>query len=423
MIKLSYLNLFLIIMVPVCFTISKPLLFLNIILQLFLLFRRSKNWETFAFISILWSFLFSGISFSGIRLYDIVLIVGLFHLIFSKKIRMPKGYTAGLICFMASIFFVFACRIDANSLLELSRYIFCSGYFLLFANLDLKKIFLKNHLVEICFANIYYAISIYIQITKGVFKNMTSNYISTDVYIYSSEVRMNGFFTDPNKYMIFCLAILFIVELLLKNREKHMCVCIILTSLVLSFSRTALICIAVYIACEILVWIRNKGQQLFNFSVFVIIILAIVAVLFKQQIVEIVNALYGFTATILGRERTLQVNPTFSQDNRVFVWKLAFQYIKENWIFGHGFLSYENLLPFPTHNTFVSLLLDGGIILLVPFINLFKKLILNSRFDLTISCIMIPMIFLDIGNYRMLYALIGIWSMYESMRTSNGIIK
>lgn len=419
MIKTKQLNWLLIITLPLCFYINGTVFLMNLALQLFLIFKSSKNWDSFIFVAVLWSFLFSGVSFFGIRLYDIFLLVGLARLLSKQKIKIAVSYGMGVLYFAVCVFLIFFTKIDADSLLELSRYIFCFGYFFMFSNLRMENLEVKSQLQEICVTNIYYAVAVYFQIAAGLFRNIKIGSIFSDVYIYGSEVRMNGFFTDPNKYMTFCTALLFLVELFLRDRKKLISISIIVVSLFLSFSRTAVLFVMVYCALKLLVWIRGKGKQLYVFTVISLIIVAVLSVAFKEQIVNLINGMYAFSANILGRQHTLEVNPTLAEDNRVFVWTLAFEHIKERWLLGNGFLSYETLLPFPTHNTFVSLLLDGGVVLLFSFLFMIRKLIFSYRYDLMISIILLPMMVLDLGNYRIIYLLMGIWSIYEASRRKN----
>ena len=80
-----------------------------------------------------------------------------------------------------------------------------------------------------------------------------SSFISTNVYIYSDEVRLNGFFSDPNKYMTFCLALLFIIDVFVENPTyKRNGILILSIATVLSMSRTALLCLGLYFFVKLL---------------------------------------------------------------------------------------------------------------------------------------------------------------------------
>lgn len=95
-------------------------------------------------------------------------------------------------------------------------------------------------------------------------------------------------------------------------------------------------------------------------------------------------------------------------DNRVYVWGKAIQFISQKPFWGNGWLAYQSLLPYPTHNTIVSLLLDGGAFVLTAYLYTFGPLFSNKRFGATISCVILPMLLLDLGNYRVLFLLLAL---------------
>ena len=114
------------------------------------------------------------------------------------------------------------------------------------------------------------------------------------------------------------------------------------------------------------------------------------------------------SAKLLGREHTLKVNASFEDDNRMRIWMMAFNYIKQKPIIGYGWIANEQLLPYPTHNTLISLLLDGGLIVLMSYIYTFLPLFKNKRQDIVIPYIIVPLLLLDLGNYRLWYLLLGL---------------
>jgi len=60
-----------------------------------------------------------------------------------------------------------------------------------------------------------------------------------------------------------------------------------------------------------------------------------------------------------------------SVQKREYIWMLAKEYIFKSPIYGHGYEASAYLLPFDTHNMYLDLLLEGGIIALIFFIFIF----------------------------------------------------
>lgn len=60
-----------------------------------------------------------------------------------------------------------------------------------------------------------------------------------------------------------------------------------------------------------------------------------------------------------------------SVQTREYVWKITSGYISQSPIYGHGFEASAYLLPLDTHNMYLDLLLEGGIIALIFFLLIF----------------------------------------------------
>lgn len=132
-----------------------------------------------------------------------------------------------------------------------------------------------------------------------------------------------------------------------------------------------------------------------------------------------VNYLYVTSARLMGREHTLSINANMQSDNRTLIWKQAIGLIGERPILGYGWNSIRELLPYPTHNTVLELLLDSGIVGLVCYLILMRKLFFNKYYEYTIPFIWVPILLLDMGGYRVLFLLLGLVSVYANSIIQN----
>ena len=71
-------------------------------------------------------------------------------------------------------------------------------------------------------------------------------------------------------------------------------------------------------------------------------------------------------------------------------------------------MSYENLLPYPTHNTLIELMLDGGLVTTVPYLLFFMPMYKMKKWYLTLSCYLIPVMLLGLADYRLWFLILGI---------------
>ena len=276
-------------------------------------------------------------------------------------------------------------------------------------NLEFNFDEIDNDIIHITLANMYNAIVVYILIGLGRVQNISTSIISTSTYIYKGEVRLNGFFTDPNKYMLYCMCLIFIAEIFISNKnKKNIIILLAMISAVISMSRTSLICFGVYFIIKIFKVLRKKSFALFYIGIGLSLIIAIILILNPGIINNLVENIFVNTAKLLGRQNTLKVNTSVENDNRVRIWTMAIQYIKNKPFIGYGWLANEYLLPYPTHNTILSLMLDGGILMLIAYLYAFIPLFRNKRLDVVVPYILIPLFLLDLGNYRLWYLLLGL---------------
>ena len=135
---------------------------------------------------------------------------------------------------------------------------------------------------------------------------------------------------------------------------------------------------------------------------------------------DLLNNISDSIVKLMGRQRTLNVNSNLADDNRVQIWKYAFQYISNHIFVGNGLASETILLPYPTHNTYVYLLLNTGCIGLISYVVwLFKAAYRILRLDDFIFFILIPTFFLDLTDYNMLFFSLGFILAYKNYRGIN----
>ena len=375
---------------------ANPLLFVVCITaQLVLQTLHGYRFSELFVVLLLNGFVYSSVSFAGLRFYDWIIIFSFAYVFINK--RGHVAIPVRLLIFITSVFLVFLFHgMKTNEILEVVRYFVSILLIVVVLNTKPDMNLISESIIRICKVTLYNAIIVFAMIQLGRVHNYMSSFISTNVYIYSDEIRLNGFFSDPNKYMTFCLALLFIIDVFVENPTyKRNGILILSIATVLSMSRTALLCLGLYFFVKLLLKLKEKSPVLFGCCIITFSVVCILLLATPDIINSIINELYTLAARVLGREHTLEINATMKDDNRVYVW-------------GNGWLAYQSLLPYPTHNTIVSLLLDGGAFVLTAYLYTFGPLFSNKRFGATISCVILPMLLLDLGNYRVLFLLLAL---------------
>lgn len=83
--------------------------------------------------------------------------------------------------------------IGSSQLLEFIRYIISLILILDIINSEQNFEIIDNDIARISYANIYNAVLVYLLIRMNYFKNISDVLLSTSVYIYKDEIRLNGF--------------------------------------------------------------------------------------------------------------------------------------------------------------------------------------------------------------------------------------
>lgn len=405
--------------IPFSYIVSPYITAVLIMIQSWMLVKHQKELGNRVLIIFLNAVLFSCFTVLELRLYDWVIIGSILIVLVKKKMKIvvPVSVMAMMLFFF---FNTFIHPVDSDTLLELERYLMSLLLVVLVVNLDFDLNKAYNQMIMLALASFYNAVIVYLLIGIGKIQQLSSLIVSSNIFIYnqasnvnqvmmqSSETRMNGFFSDPNKYMVFCFAFLIICDLLLKDGTGNMLRAIIMMASVVSLSRTALMVLVAYIVLKHMYKMVKQSPSIFIVEVSVICVCLMVSLLIPNLISNFGNEIYDGTAKLLGRTKTLSINPSVGDDNRVIVWQLALESIKQSVIFGHGWMSYENLLPYPTHNTLIELMLDGGLVTTVPYLLFFMPMYKMKKWYLTLSCYLIPVMLLGLADYRLWFLILGI---------------
>lgn len=402
---------------PFVYIVSPYIFLIVLLLQVFLFVHKVSETGNRFLILILLGVMFSCISIVGIRLYDIAILIAFIHTWVIKRGHILV--TPNVVPFLMLVILVGITHGGTANLTETFRYIICILLFITAFNNEYNFGAIKNNLMGITLSNIYYAVMVFKLNTLGRIREY-SGVISSNIYVISgsSEIRLNGFFSDPNKYMAFCLALLFVVELWMQNGKfKNLLTVILSISSLISLSRTAILSLLAYLFFKVIKVVYEKSKVLSIVLGLAIIIAIILLIVNPDVFSDGVNYLYATSARLMGREHTLSINANLQSDNRTLIWKQAIELIGEHPIFGFGWNSIRELLPYPTHNTVLELLLDSGIVGLVCYLILMRKLFFNKYYEYTIPFIWVPILLLDMGGYRVLFLLLGL--VYQKNKTQD----
>lgn len=407
----------LILITPFAYAASPYAFVILLLLEAFLFVRKVDVFGNRFLLLMLLSVMCSCISIAGMRLYDIVIVLA-FLITFLKK-RGHIRLTYNIFPFLILVIIVGVLHSGNESLTESIRYILCILLFITTFNNEYDFDAIQGKLAGISITNLYFAVSVFLLNTLGRI-GQYSGLLASNIYVNvnGGETRLNGFFSDPNKYMAFCLALIFIVEMwMAKGKLKNAVLIILCISSLISLSRTAILSLLAYLFFKVIKITYEKSKVLSVVLGGIIITFIIILIVNPNILNNLVNVLYVEAAKLMGREHTLSINANLQSDNRTLIWKQALDLIKDKPILGYGWNSIREYLPYPTHNTGLELLMDSGIVGLLCYVILMKKLLFNTHYDNSIPFIWIPIMFLDMGGYRVLFLLLGL--IYWSSSTYN----
>lgn len=409
---------------PIAYKIGIPAFMLALFLSSGIVWSTADNIDELLSRLFFWSFSFFGISFAGIKIFDISLMLGLFlFLIKERQIKMRKELLVILPFFMYISFMWLSSDGDfivqnenAGPGTELLRYLFAGVALFLFYQLrpNFKKmVYWLDLLVTaiVVQALLMFGMQDLKSVSDGIIQ--VSLY-SVDALNVNSEARISAFFSDPNKMMaFFSILVLIRVAYLRLVDENYLkfdkFLILYLLGVILSLSRTGVIVVALFLLWFIVnIVIRTSSFANFLFWIF-IGILILFYLLFKDLLLQLMSSFFRFILSVFGRTRTATIDSNVATDSRVIIWKQAFQYIVERPILGYGLLSESRLLPMPTHNTFIQQLMDNGIVgTILYFVPTLLRIAREINFAVVMIFLVVPMSFLDLGNFRIIFVLLGV---------------
>lgn len=413
---------------PIIYSISPNLIIISILIELIIIFSFKEEFYKRFWKMYLLSFTYFGMSILGIKIYDLVMMIFIPNILIYKKIKIDKKKLLQIIIIIFYFIYITVILIindlNLNAISEYTRYI---QSFILFL-VVLKTITDFKQFTEIfkffeviAFKTMLTGIIMAILSMKDLIQyNYTNSVFSMDIYNISSELRVTGFFSDPNKYCMFFIVLLIIYEFYCYTQNSRKIIdrfnLKLIIPIIMSFSRMGLFTIALYFILKVinvkLLKMNKKLIYMFNFAM--ILASSVIIIFFKSQVLEFINEIIYKTTKFLGRESTLRYSFDLVNDSRVIASKIALESVKNNIFIGNGLSYWKSLYYMPPHNTFVSIIQDTGIIgcVLFSLMNMYslKKIPLH----ILITLLLLPMVTLDLQNYRLLFMLIGLMTTVDN---------
>lgn len=422
-----YLIGFLYTSLPVLFFKAKILFLLSLGILFFLVLYRVKNPIVRLFFLYIFSASLFGLSVVGIKVFDVIVIITFIYLCISHNMQTVVNsdinwfYLFLLYVLFSFIILLFIGQNNGNELFQEFFRFFIAIVTLLcfsqkcFSNINSKMmIWIINYIGFILLLQI-----IVMSICQSHFgspSNLHFGPISVNVFDYNSssldtmnEERISAFFSDPNKLMCFFFLLLLLKKNVYNKRFEFYDVTFLIGAL-LTGARTAFGVVFLYLmiiflrrffkSCELLGWC---------FVGIISIIIALYIYINNISIGMIINSFFKKVLSLTGRDKTLKTDSTVQSDSRIMIWKIAWQYIEKKPIFGNGIFSERILLPYPTHNTLVQLLLDYGIVgLMIYTIATMRIVIKRMNIMNWLILLLIPSLVLDLANYNLIYFVFAI---------------
>lgn len=393
---------------PFAYVVNPYILLVMILLQL-VLFSSGQNTDDSFCIMFLLANLYPSISLAGFKVYDLIIVLAFIALVIRIKGHILVKHE-GLV-FLVVVLFIAIFHWAFREVTEMFRYFISISLCFLLMNMNPQISKLKDRIIEIIICNLYNALTVYIMLKNGIMQKFEGPLYSVNMYEYASEIRFNGFFSDPNKYMSFCITLILIIDLFWENgRKKTAAITLLCISSIFSLSRMGILILFVYLFIKLLIKLYQTDKRMFMIILSVLVVVSIKITLNLQIMEKFINDFFFWSTKILGRTHTLEINKSIAEDNRILIWKYSIEFINQHLIVGYGWSANEVLLPYPTHNTILSLLLDGGCFAVIAYIFVMRKLLFNSRWTLIIPLVVMPMLTLDMGAYRLYFFVLGlIW--------------
>lgn len=393
-------------------------LVLLILVQFFFIFYFKRKDSNFPWFIYLYSFLFFGVSFISFKIYDICLISLLVYSVYTLKssffhIKKNHGFTllSSVLFFLVYLLYSFKSSdivLFKESALESFRIFFSVVllYVFLLYPPKLNNDFLYD-LKTLSYSNL---LSGFLIFTLMKFQLIDIKYQSVffDITLFSiqKELRMASFYSDPNKFYLFFTVILFLVDKINdRNKKVFELRFICLLGLLLSFSRVAMLICFLYIIFKFFEKRIGKYSEK-ALKIFVSTSLVLFISTFHLM-KDFYNDFVGYFTVLIGREDSLRYSATLTEESRVLAWGYSLIKINSaNWM-GEKPFYWNSFFYMPPHNTFLSIILDVGIIGLLFYFLVFKALLIDwNKFSILIL-IVVPLFILDLQSFRIFYLILA----------------
>ena len=352
---------------------------------------------------------YSGVSVAGLRLYDVVAFCSLAWWLASlrRSRRLRRGHIVASAVLLAATVLVFLLAPSGYALVEVARIVASLGVFLLFSSADGHGEGLPGVLAVVTAVAVFHSVAVF-ALMDASGANLDGAILSTDVFFEAGELRLCGFFTDPNKYMSFLLVLLF-CALGARFERKAALVAVLCVASVSTGSRSALISLALLAAVALIRRLAARDRRYAIAATLAAAACAAAVVAIGPA--TVMQRLYVLSAQIMGRDAALQVSPNFMQDNRMLVYIASCGLIARRPLLGYGWDA-MSLLPYPTHNTVLNVLMCGGVVLLAAYAAFLapvaRRLARLRLLGFFAACVLVPMMLLDLFDYRLLFFLFGL---------------
>lgn len=296
-----------------------------------------------------------------------ILVLSSFYLIFVTIALKNKSYSIKNIPVILVFMITQVITIFYNDYWEFTN-ISVLLYFILM--LFLFMIFLKNYKTDIdgfIYFSKNFILLVFISSIYNIISNL-SEILSISLSLSSYSYNFTSFFDSRNTFSYF-LYIAIVLNIFIINKSKkiwfYLLTSLIMSlNLILTFSRSSIISLAIFVLLYFLLTTKFKGKVF----IYLTIILTYFVFITNDSVHEII--LYIF-------------RPDVGLTGRTIIYEIGLEFFKSNNIlFGSGYVKPIKFILETTgnvtfHNSYISLLTYGGVILISFYILLYSYIVLN----------------------------------------------
>lgn len=429
---LKYTSMAIFALLPIFYVFSFPFFLVALVISGVVIQGGSRDDKILK--TLIWAGTFTSLGIGQFKLIDLIVVAVVLVMFLSGRVLKFPTVMLGLLVLMLYLSSTFAVRwvvwtnpIFLKSMnVEWMRYLLSALATILVLQLNLNTKNISNWLDRfVGLIGLQAVVMLIIQIANKMKYTGVFGPIHMTLFLEEGEERISAFFTDPNKFMTYVLLLLSIrvVMVIMQGNKVRWEWPFVLYLIVgtLSLSRTSVIVDALVLSLVVFFGLagRNKDNVLSKLMV-VFGLVGTAVTLFYQQVLSYASSFFKDVLILFGRTRTAEIDASVTEDSRVIVWEKAIKLIHDDFLLGHGLGSSKITLGMATHNTFIQLLFEAGIVGAVLFVMMFwipvaKKTPIWVAFPL----ILVPQMFLDLCNFRMSYVFLGV--VYLLMLRDGGI--